>query len=276
MKKLLAIATVATMTISPVFAGVLDFVPTGLELGVGVSATSGLNGVVGYINKTRESFWLKRIGVRADFATTKPLKSTINSLVDSAMGDGVDVGDNLTITDGSIESKHLAAMLDFYPFGDTWFLGGWRISGGYVFGDAKITADLTADDDALDSFAGQKFQLGDTLYCYTGGGVHGKAKMKWDFSGPYLGTGFDIGLFGGFKLFVDAGVVFTSKAAELSLDIPNQSGLKYSTDNGDSWSTVDVQGQIDTDTEEVLEDAQDELDKYKFYPMVKMGFMYRF
>lgn len=272
MKKLLAIATVATMTISPVFAGVLDFVPTGLELGVGVSATSGLNGVVGYINKTRESFWLKRIGVRADFATTKPLKSTINSLVDKYMGDGIEVGDNLTITDGSIESKHLAAMVDFYPFGDTWFLGGWRISGGYVFGDAKIKANLTGNVDELPSQEIQ-FQLGDTYYKYSGNELNGIAKMKWDFSGPYLGTGFDIGLFGGFKLFVDAGVVFTSKAAELSLDIPTDN-LQQSTD-GTSWSTVDV-AELKTAKAETIKDAQDELDKYKFYPMVKMGFMYRF
>ena len=56
--------------------------PHGLQLGVGVSATSGLNGFVGYANKNFDSFWLKRLGLRLNFATTAPLKSAIDSGVD--------------------------------------------------------------------------------------------------------------------------------------------------------------------------------------------------
>ena len=40
--------------------------PHGLQLGVGVSATSGLNGFVGYANKNFDSFWWKRLGFRLD------------------------------------------------------------------------------------------------------------------------------------------------------------------------------------------------------------------
>lgn len=89
--------------------------PHGVQIGMGVSATSGLNGFIGYANKDFDSFWAKRFGVRLDFASTRPIKSAINSGVDSFMGDdGIDIGDNLTIKDGEIKSYHAAALLDFY------------------------------------------------------------------------------------------------------------------------------------------------------------------
>lgn len=271
MKKILALASIATMITAPSFA----LVPDGVELGLGLSASTGLNGFVGYANKNFESFWWKRLGVRLDFASTKMVKKPIDSLVDKYMGDGVEIGDNLTITDGKIESKHVAALVDFYPFGDTWFLGGWRLTGGYVFGKTTIDAMLTGKDDRLSEYAGQIFKLGNTEYMYTGGDVHGMAKAKWDVSGPYAGTGFDIGLFRGFKIFVDAGVVFTSKAAELSLDIPENSNLQYRV-NGGAWNPVSGTNVLSTDIANTLADAQKELDKYKFFPLVKLGLMYRF
>ena len=277
MKKILAIASIATMAAAPAFAGISDYIPTGLEIGVGLSATTGLNGFVGYVNKNFESFLWKRLGVRFDFASTAPIKSTINSLVDKYMDDGIEIGDNLTITDGAIKSNHFAALVDFYPFGNTWFLGGWRLTGGYMFGKMNIDAMLTGGDERLSQFAGKQFKLGDTWYQYTGGDVHGTAKAKWDFHGPYAGTGFDIGLFRGFKIFMDAGVVFTSKAAELSLDIPETSSLQYSTDNKTTWNNVSgMPSQLTNDIDKTIGDAQKELDKYKFFPMVKLGFMYRF
>ena len=211
MKKLLTIASIGVLAIAPAFAESVNSLPTGIELGLGLSATSGLNGFVGYANKNFESFWWKRLGFRADFASTKMIKKPIDSLIDKYMGDGLEVGDNLTITDGTIESRHFAALVDFYPFGDTWFLGGWRLTGGYVFGKATIDAMLTGKDDRLSEFAGREFQLGDTMYRYNGGDVHATAKADWKYKGPYAGTGFDFGLFSGFKIFLDAGVVFTNK-----------------------------------------------------------------
>lgn len=278
MKKIISGATILAMLSVPAIADEevatksSTAFPHGLELGVGISATTGLNGFVGYVNKDFDSFWWKRIGVRADFATTKPLKSTIDSLIDSAMGDGIDVGDYMTITDGVIESNHFAALVDFYPFGDTWFAGGWRVSAGYVFGDAKIKANLTGNIDSLPSDQVQ-FQLGGTYYKYTGNQLNGVAKLDWDFSGPYLGTGFDIGIFRGFKIFLDAGVVFTTKAAELSLDVPTDN-LQQSSD-GTTWTAVNV-SELDNAKADAIKDAQDELNDYKFFPMVKIGFMYRF
>ena len=96
--------------------------------------------------------------------------------------------------------------------------------------------------------------------------------MDWEYRGPYVGTGFDIGLFAGFKIYVDAGVVFTNRAAELSLSVPTDNLKQW---NGSNWVAVNLP-ELDQVIDDTLADAQSELDDFKFYPMVKMGFMYRF
>lgn len=249
--------------------------PHGLQIGVGVSATSGLNGFVGYANKNFDSFWWKRFGVRFDFATTAPLKSVINSGIDSVMGDGIDIGDGLTISDGNIQANHFAALIDFYPFGNTWFLGGLRISGGYYFGNLKLDARLTGTiDDVPDG--NMVFELDGQEYRYNGNQMHATARADWDYRGPYLGAGFDLGLFAGFKIYLDAGVVFTNRAAQLGLDVP----LNNLQTRGQDGNWVPVEDALVDDFNQAhnnaLADAQEELDKLTFYPMVKLGFMYRF
>lgn len=250
----------------------------GVQVGLGASATSGLNGFVGYANKDFDSFWLKRFGFRVDFASTRPVKSAINSAVDSAMGSsGIDIGDNLTINDGEIKAHHVAALVDFYPFGNTWFWGGLRLTGGYYTGKLDVDANLSGKIDGLPSDAFE-FKLMDNLYRYTGNSVHGTARADWKYSGPYLGTGFDLGLFAGFKIYMDAGVVFTSKTAQLNLDVPF-AGLEYYDTAASTWKPVSSsaeQAEVDRVKAEALADAQSELDDIKFYPMVKLGFMYRF
>ncbi len=243
----------------------------GIQFGVGVSATSGLNGFVGYANKDSSSWLMRRLGVRFDFASTKPISSSIDSVVDSIVGDeGFDI-DEITINEVGIEAQHIGAVVDFYPFGDTWFLGGWRISGGYFKGGLTVDANLTGNIAGLpaDEFG---FSFGGIDYKYTGGDVHGTAAVDWDYSGPYIGTGFDLGIFAGFKIYVDAGVVFTDKAAEINVDIPTDN---LQQNDGSGWKDVDVPA-LDAEIDRVLSDAQSELDDVKFYPMVKVGFMYRF
>lgn len=254
--------------------------PRGMQFGVAVSGTTGLNGFVGYNNKKFDSFWWKRLGVRLDFASTSPMKSFINKQIDGAMGDeGIEINDEISIVDGAIKSKHMGALIDFYPFGDTWFLGGLRITGGYMFGNLDVDADLKGTVEGLP--AGTiEFEFAGTKYRYLGNDIYGTATIDWNFRGPYLGTGFDLGIFRGFKLFLDAGVVFTNKAAELDLDV-DVNNLQYNTGSGwanfagdPSYNTLVSDFNARKNAE--LQDAQDELDKYKFFPIVKLGFMYRF
>ena len=248
----------------------------GLQVGVGVSATGGLNGFIGYANKDFDSFWAKRFGVRFDFATTRPVKTLIQDGIDSLLGDdGVELGDGLEINNINLSAKHFAAMLDFYPFGNTWFLGGWRLTGGYYMGDMHISAGVAGEIDELSSGA-YEFELNDTHFRYLGNAVRGSAKVDWDYRGPYVGTGFDFGLFAGFKIYLDAGVVFTNRAAQLGLNVPF-TGLEIY-QNG-AWESVEdenLESVVDGIVSETLSDAQSDLDDLTFYPIVKVGFMYRF
>ena len=248
--------------------------PHGLQLGLGVSATGGMDWFVGYANKNFDSFWLKRFGLRLNFATTAPLKSAINSGLDSIVGDGLELGDGLSVDSLDLDAQHFAALVDFYPFGDTWFLGGIRITGGYYWGRLNASANIVGELDGAPA-GGHTFELYDTMYMYTGNDVSGTAELNWDYNGPYLGAGFDLGLFAGLKIYFDAGVVFTNRAAQLGLDLPLNNLMVM--ENG-AWAPVDgpLVDEFYNIRDQALADAQEELDKLTFYPMVKIGFMYRF
>ena len=109
----------------------------GFQFGLGVSATSGLNVMLGFHNPEHESFWLRHFGVRLDVATSDPLNSAINSVIDYYMKDGTDVGDGVKIDNGKLDAWHTMALIDYYPFG-AW----WRISGGYAIGSALLSSDV--------------------------------------------------------------------------------------------------------------------------------------
>lgn len=240
--------------------------PHGLQFGMGVSPTSGLNAFVGYNNKNFDSFWAKRFGVRIDFGTYSPIKNKLNKEINESIGDeGIEIDDNLHIDNVALNAKHYGALVDFYPFGNTWFLGGWRLSGGYMVGKLDLDANIHGKT------AGNRieFELGDDKFFYNGTEMIATAKVDWKYKGPYAGTGFDLGIFRGFKLYFDAGVVFTGEAAKIDLDVP-LTNLEHA--NG----TAVTQSELDTAKTKALADARKELDKYPYYPLVKIGFMYRF
>lgn len=251
--------------------------PRGMQIGLGISPTSGLNGFIGYNNKNFNSFWAKRFGVRFDFATYSPIKSKMNSRINDALGDeGMEIDDNLKVDNVDLSAKHFGALVDFYPFGNTWFLGGLRLSGGYMTG--KL--DLNADIQGTKKVGKIEFELGGNKYTYDGDVMHGKADVNWKYSGPYLGAGFDLGLFWGIKIYMDAGVVFTGNSAQISLDIPYNDLKDINGTPIDPNSSNPIVQTAVTNfknaKKEALSEAQKELDKYDFYPLVKLGFMYRF
>ena len=246
--------------------------PKGLELGIGVSVTGGLDGFVGYNNKKFDSFWWKRFGVRLGYAGYSPIKNKLNSRINSYIGDdGAKIDDDLRLDNVALNAKHMGALIDFYPFGDTWFLGGLRISGGYMTGKLDVNADIHGDKNK----ANVEFELNDTRYSYDDNTKRGRAVMNWKYSGPYLGTGFDLGLFYGFKIYMDAGVVFTDNHAKLDLNIPIE-GLKNVAANELVQENTTLEDGFHEDRAKTIADAQKELDKIDYYPIVKFGFMYRF
>lgn len=282
MSKLLktsVICAVAALGGANADAALFGLVPDGVQMGLGLSGTSGVNGFVGYANKDFESFWWKRLGFRVDFASTAPIKSKINSEIKDVMGDkGIKITDDFRLTNGTVEAKHFGAIVDFYPFGNTWLLGGWRISGGYFTGKMKLGADLYSEMLAGGEY---EFELDDIKYKYVGNEMRAKPAADWSYHGPYLGTGFDIGLLFGFKVYLDAGVVFANKPAQLKLDVPLNGLYQW---YNDAWEQVEGTGALQEQLQVILEDAKTEVlreatkevDKYEFFPMIKLGFMYRF
>ncbi len=259
--------------------------PRGMQLGLGVSATSGLNGFIGYANKDFESFWWKRLGVRLDFGTMSPVKNVVNSAIDSALGDGVEIGDGLTVDGGTLSANHFGALVDFYPFGNTWFAGGWRLSGGYFTGKMNLAANMTGEVEGMPD-GSIEFDLDEYTFRYNGGDLRGKAGVNWKYAGPYLGTGFDLGLFRGIKIYFDAGVVFTNKTAQLGLDVPLNDNLQVWDPVAEDWKdvkfdatenpTTEYQEKFEQAKAAALKEGNDELSDLKWYPLFKLGFMYRF
>ena len=275
MKKFSIVSMLSVFALPAIAAESNTQLPHGLQLGLGMSATSGLNMFVGYNNKNLNSFWAKRFGVRLDFATYSPIKNRFNKELNSAIGEaGYKVSDTIKLQDFELDGYHYGAIVDFYPFGDTWFFGGWRISAGYMRGE--LNASAAPWSERLDGNL-VRFYLDDWMLFYNGGQMLARGKVDWKYSGPYLGTGFDLGIFAGFKMFVDAGVVVANKTPDVNLDVPldglmriEDNNLVFVKDNEKAYNN------FKTGYDAALASARNEVKDYKYYPMVKMGFMYRF
>ena len=243
--------------------------PHGLQLGVGMSPTSGLNGFIGYNNKNFDSFWAKRFGIRFDFASYSPIKKKLNKEINEVANDkgGIEIDDTLKIDNLTLNAKHYGAMIDFYPFGNTWFLGGLRISGGYFAGRLDFDANIYGTPDNSGNI---EFELNNNKYYYVGS-MNAKASANWKYSGPYAGAGFDLGLFWGFKIYFDAGVVFTGNTAKFDLDVPTNN-LYYA----GGTPVAGNESQFNADRDKELADARKEIKDYPYYPLIKLGLMYRF
>lgn len=243
--------------------------PHGLQLGVGISPTSGLNGFVGYNNKNFDSFWAKRFGIRFDFASYSPIKSKVNKEINKVAADegGIEIDDTLKIDNLTLNAKHYGAMIDFYPFGNTWFLGGLRVSGGYFVGRLDFDANIYGTPDNSGNI---EFELNNNKYYYVGS-MNAKVSANWKYSGPYAGAGFDLGLFWGFKIYFDAGVVFTGNTANFDLNVPTDN-LYYA----GGTAVAGNESQFNADRDKELADARKEIKDYPYYPLMKLGFMYRF
>lgn len=244
--------------------------PHGLQFGIGMSATSGLNAFVGYNNKDLNSFWAKRFGIRFDFATYSPIKSTFNRELNNIIGDdGYKMSDTIKLNDFNIDGHHYGAIVDFYPFGDTWFFGGWRLSGGYMTGKLELSAAPYGEfkDGRID------FALDGWAFSYVGDKMLARGNVNWKYSGPYLGTGFDLGIFHGFKMFVDAGVVFANKTPDVELNVPLEGLFRRGNPVVPGTQEYDV---FKNAYDNALADARNEVKDFEYYPMVKVGFMYRF
>lgn len=209
---------------------------------------TGYNVFVGYVNKKADSFWGRRFGIRADFTIPSNLRltGTVSDKTNLGAGEkpkyivdahGKVMGFNVKSSDFkdkpieidaikddkkqpisigqdgvdlslNIKNKNMGILIDFYPFADTWFLGGIRFSGGYYLGDFQISANAIVNNDINYDYE-IKSGKPDTLHAQIARGSRIGADYKWKYHGPYAGMGFDLGIWRGFKFFMDAGVVFS-------------------------------------------------------------------
>lgn len=241
--------------------------PDGINIGVGMSVLGGMNISAGYRHLDSFSWW-GRFGARFDFSDTAPLKSAIDSAIDHVMRDGVNVGNGVKIDNGKLNLSHYALLLDFYPF-DSWL----RVTTGLMWGDLELDASIKGQVAEIPSERFYFYINGDHYY-YNGNDFAGDAAIDWNFYGPYFGTGFDVGVFCGVRLFLDAGVVLTNRPARLTLNIPHKQLYIYSKDT-QAWSPVIV-SKLDSDVAVAQHDANKKLSDIRIYPVLKLGFLYRF
>lgn len=209
----------------------------GWQFGIGAPLAlwplSSVNWFVGYANKDAPGFWGKRFGFRADLATGT------NKMISARVYDETSIDFNLNVLglkynykwedafdpiaihgadvnlDGvngvfSVNDNRFGGLIDFYPFGDTAVVGGFRLSGGYYIG--RLDIDLRANVPNDTPPGGFIIDVGAAGEIRTRlqGGAQVRGKLNWKYNGPYGGLGWDIGVFRGFKFFVDAGVIFTN------------------------------------------------------------------
>lgn len=238
------------------------------QAGVGLSITGGLGVVGGYYNPELANSVLRYFGFRTSLSTTDPLKSAIDSLIERFMKDGRDVGDGIKIDEGKLDAWHGNLFLDYYPF-----RGPWRLTAGYAWGAIELDSKIFGTIEGAPTQRFYFYLAGDHYY-YNGNNFKGSATIDWNYHGPYLGTGFDFKIFCGFSFFIDAGVVFTNRPAKLNLDIPHEQLYIYNKETG-VWGPVAIPI-LDRDVANAQRDANRKLSDFKFYPMLKAGFAYRF
>ena len=255
----------------------------GVQFGSGIGVLGGVNASVGYrIPRRDRNFWKNRFGFRLDYNTWRPLKKSI----DNYLEDNPIKVDNEPI-EASIKGHNLGAVIDFYPFGNTWGLGNFRLSGGYYTGDFELAGTLHRRA-VLDNPV--SFSVGDKIYSLDGGSsadLYLNAKLESDVKGPYAGVGFDMALIFGLKFFFDAGVVFIDKPV-ISTDVYGNGTVSVMSVDGNGVNyegTLDLSN-LDAESRAKLEklksdfraEYEDELDSItkKYFPMVKIGLLYRF
>ncbi|TVQ74762.1 MAG: hypothetical protein EA372_01540 [Chromatiaceae bacterium] len=147
--------------------------------------------------------------------------------------------------DADLKLRSAALLADWHPFN-----GGFRLSAGAYYNGNELTGAARGELD-----------IGDGTQTYDGSL---DATIDWRSFAPYLGIGYGNAVQGGRWSFAfDAGVMFTG-SPDVSLR-----GQVETDDDG-------VRQQFREDVREEERELQDDLDDFKYYPVVSLGVTYRF
>ncbi len=156
--------------------------------------------------------------------------------------------------DYDVDARWLTAgaLLDYHPFE-----GHFRLSAGLYYNGNK--ADGTARYTSTESF-----ELGD--HTYTGAEIgQVDAKVDFDHAAPYLGIGYDsISEKSHWGYTFDLGVLYQGSPHVSAVAHPNPTLPQAMKD------------QIAQDIEKERQDIENDVHKYRFYPVVSVGVKYTF
>jgi len=156
--------------------------------------------------------------------------------------DDVDYDVDLTL-------RSVSALIDVHPF-----KGAFRISGGVVYNGNELESEATPTS---------PIEIGDVTYLTPATQVGTlKGEVDFDDIAPYLGLGWDtsFGKEGAFGFIADLGVMYQG-SPEVEL-----------TANGTLAGNPAFQAELAKEEKNI----QDDLDDFKFYPVISVGFSYRF
>ncbi|MCG5496292.1 hypothetical protein [Ectothiorhodospira variabilis] len=147
--------------------------------------------------------------------------------------------------DADLKLRSAALLADWHPF-----RGGFRLTAGAYYNGNELTGKA---DGTLD--------IGDNDY-----DASLDATIDWRSFAPYLGIGYGNAVQGGRWSFAfDAGVMFTG-----SPDVSLRGNLRGQVND------PTLQDQFDEDLRREQEELQDDLDDFKYYPVLSLGVAYRF
>lgn len=149
--------------------------------------------------------------------------------------------------DGRAKIYHGGLYLDFFPAPAT---VPFRFTAGMIIGGDNVSGDATSMSGSV--------KINGVEYSTNGETVH--AKARYPTVRPYVGIGFGHTPIAqkGFSAFFDAGVTYGRP--DVTLDVPAD--------------IVAEAGQANVDAER--QQLQDKADKWRWYPIVKVGVTYRF
>jgi len=179
--------------------------------------------------------------VGVDFGEQFGIRASGNYFSMSHDVDGDDVN-----YDGDLRLQSLGLLADFYPFQT-----GFRFSGGAYLNRNKVDITATPTDNV---------EIGGTTYTPAQLGTL-DGRIKFNDISPYGGIGYTSSRYEpGLSFVVDAGVMFQG-GSDVTL-----------TANG---SANTIPGFAD-DLEQERQDIKDDVDDFKYYPVLRVGIAYRF
>lgn len=150
--------------------------------------------------------------------------------------------------DGTLKLKNLSALADYYPFH-----GSFRLTGGLSYNGNKF--DVTAVPTGSQTYTIN----GNTYTAQNVGSMAGE--VTWNKAAPYLGIGWGnpVGTHSGLTFMTDLGVMYQGPA-KVSL----------------AATGAAANPALANDVETARQQAQNDLSKYRWYPVLSLGLAYKF